>query len=54
MPNWDGPAEWALWSVSLVLREISESQASDTKKKEPRQALEKDALSGGDRSESDE
>ena len=34
-PSWDGPAEWALWSVSLVLREISESQAADTKKKEP-------------------
>ena len=54
VPNWGGPVEWAFWSLSLVLREISESQAANAKKRDLRQGLEKDALSGCDRSESDE
>lgn len=34
-PNWNDPAELALWHLSLVLREIGESAPSGSDKREP-------------------
>ena len=45
----DSYKDWALWRLSLVLKEISESLIPDAKKEEsPREAPAEDTLTGGD------
>lgn len=36
VPTWDGPLEWSLWRLSLLLREIADKRSDDHKQEGPR------------------
>jgi hypothetical protein len=48
-PAWHDPAGWALWRLSLVLKEISETAIPGAEReKPPNQAPAEDSLAGKD------